>query len=289
MVRASAWAPQRSLPWNLSDGPPQTRSGRTGPRTRVPRRLPARAQCSGRQRRPLRLPGPARCALPSYATGGSSNTHGACLPAKDVRWKETLRGLESRPNGILIDRCGAAENAGHPHAVQGPARRGRRRELLRAARAHQPQPPGAAARAAEDGRARHQHRRPPAQPRLRGPGHPGLARSHRPLPGQPAAPCAQDPLDVPAGPGGREPAAHARGLPPALDAKALRSPTHACAAARSSLAMHPFQPITRSLPRSRTRLRQAPPERAGRGGRPCAAVVARHANSARESHLDFSS
>ena len=44
-----------------------------------------------------------RCALSSYATGESPNTHGACSPAKAVRWQQTPAGLESRLNGILID------------------------------------------------------------------------------------------------------------------------------------------------------------------------------------------
>ncbi len=45
-----------------------------------------------------------RCLLSSYATGQSPNTFGACSPGSAVRWKETPRGLESRLNGVLIDR-----------------------------------------------------------------------------------------------------------------------------------------------------------------------------------------
>ncbi len=60
-----------------------------------------------------------RCALSSYATGESPNTHGVCSPAKAVRWQETPRGLESRLNGILIDRYGAGENAGYPTLCKG--------------------------------------------------------------------------------------------------------------------------------------------------------------------------
>jgi len=60
-----------------------------------------------------------RCALSSYATGESPNTHGVCSPAKAVRWQETPRGLESRLNGILIDRYAAGENAGYPTLCKG--------------------------------------------------------------------------------------------------------------------------------------------------------------------------
>ncbi len=60
-----------------------------------------------------------RCALSSYVTGESPNTHGVCSPAKAVRWQETPRGLESRLNGVLIDRYGPDENAGYPTLCKG--------------------------------------------------------------------------------------------------------------------------------------------------------------------------
>ena len=60
-----------------------------------------------------------RCALSSYATGESPNTHGVCSPAKVVRWQETPQGLESRLNGILIDRYAPGENAGYPTLCKG--------------------------------------------------------------------------------------------------------------------------------------------------------------------------
>ena len=60
-----------------------------------------------------------RCALSSYVTGESPNTHGVCSPAKAVRWQETPKGLESRLNGVLIDRYGAGENAGYPTLCKG--------------------------------------------------------------------------------------------------------------------------------------------------------------------------
>ncbi|MDD2914635.1 MAG: U32 family peptidase [Gallionella sp.] len=60
-----------------------------------------------------------RCALSSYATGDSPNTRGVCSPPKAVRWQETPKGLESRLNGILIDRYASGENAGYPTLCKG--------------------------------------------------------------------------------------------------------------------------------------------------------------------------
>lgn len=60
-----------------------------------------------------------RCALSSYATGESPNTCGVCSPAKAVRWQQTPKGLESRLNGILLDRYGQNENAGYPTLCKG--------------------------------------------------------------------------------------------------------------------------------------------------------------------------
>lgn len=60
-----------------------------------------------------------RCALSSYVTGESPNTHGVCSPAKSVRWQETPNGLESRLNGVLIDRYADGENAGYPTLCKG--------------------------------------------------------------------------------------------------------------------------------------------------------------------------
>ncbi len=60
-----------------------------------------------------------RCALSSYATGDSPNTRGVCSPPKAVRWQETPKGLESRLNGILIDRYESGENAGYPTLCKG--------------------------------------------------------------------------------------------------------------------------------------------------------------------------
>jgi len=60
-----------------------------------------------------------RCALSAYATGESPNTHGACSPAKAVRWQHTPAGLESRLNGILIDRYADDENAAYPTLCKG--------------------------------------------------------------------------------------------------------------------------------------------------------------------------
>jgi putative protease len=60
-----------------------------------------------------------RCALSSYATGESPNTHGVCSPAKAVRWAETPKGLEARLNGVLIDRYAEGENASYPTLCKG--------------------------------------------------------------------------------------------------------------------------------------------------------------------------
>ncbi|MFZ2296568.1 MAG: peptidase U32 family protein [Polaromonas sp.] len=60
-----------------------------------------------------------RCALSSYVTGESPNTHGVCSPAKAVRWQQTPTGLESRLNGVLIDRYADGENAGYPTLCKG--------------------------------------------------------------------------------------------------------------------------------------------------------------------------
>lgn len=60
-----------------------------------------------------------RCALSSYVTGESPNTHGVCSPARAVRWQETPRGLESRLGGVLIDRYAEGANAGYPTLCKG--------------------------------------------------------------------------------------------------------------------------------------------------------------------------
>lgn len=60
-----------------------------------------------------------RCALSSYATGESPNTHGVCSPAKAVRWQQGPHGLESRLNGVLIDRYTQHENASYPTLCKG--------------------------------------------------------------------------------------------------------------------------------------------------------------------------
>lgn len=61
-----------------------------------------------------------RCYLSSYLTDESPNTCGACSPAKAVRWQETADGgLESRLNGVLIDRYAKDEKAGYPTLCKG--------------------------------------------------------------------------------------------------------------------------------------------------------------------------
>ncbi|MCH8506554.1 MAG: U32 family peptidase, partial [Ectothiorhodospiraceae bacterium] len=61
-----------------------------------------------------------RCLLSSYATGESPNTVGACSPAAHVRWQELPDGgMETRLNGVLIDRFSAGEAAGYPTLCKG--------------------------------------------------------------------------------------------------------------------------------------------------------------------------
>ena len=61
-----------------------------------------------------------RCYLSSYLTGQSPNTAGACSPAAFVRWQENNDGsLESRLNGVLIDKFAPGETAGYPTLCKG--------------------------------------------------------------------------------------------------------------------------------------------------------------------------
>jgi collagenase-like PrtC family protease len=60
-----------------------------------------------------------RCYLSSYVTGQGPNTFGACSPASFVRWSETDSKLETRLNGVLIDRVSKGENAGYPTICKG--------------------------------------------------------------------------------------------------------------------------------------------------------------------------
>jgi O2-independent ubiquinone biosynthesis protein UbiU len=65
-----------------------------------------------------------RCVLSSYVTGESPNTCGACSPAKAVRWDQTPQGMETRLNGLLIDRFEPDERAGYPTLCKGRFRVG---------------------------------------------------------------------------------------------------------------------------------------------------------------------
>ncbi|MCX7174879.1 MAG: U32 family peptidase [Proteobacteria bacterium] len=60
-----------------------------------------------------------RCSLSAYATGTSPNCQGACSPAKSVRWEQTKDGMNTRLNGILIDRYADGERAGYPTLCKG--------------------------------------------------------------------------------------------------------------------------------------------------------------------------
>ena len=60
-----------------------------------------------------------RCALSSYVTGKAPNNSGVCSPASAVRWQPTPKGLESRLNGVLIDRYANSEKASYPTLCKG--------------------------------------------------------------------------------------------------------------------------------------------------------------------------
>ena len=60
-----------------------------------------------------------RCLLSSYCTGESPNSAGVCSPPKAVQWKDTPAGLESRLNGVLLDRYAKDEKAGYPTLCKG--------------------------------------------------------------------------------------------------------------------------------------------------------------------------
>ena len=61
-----------------------------------------------------------RCSLSAYACGEAPNMAGACSPAHAVRWRETPGGgLESRLNGVLIDRYAPGERAAYPTVCKG--------------------------------------------------------------------------------------------------------------------------------------------------------------------------
>ncbi len=60
-----------------------------------------------------------RCYLSSYLTGESPNTLGVCSPAAFVQWEDKGGVLESRLNGLLIDKFSENENAGYPTLCKG--------------------------------------------------------------------------------------------------------------------------------------------------------------------------
>jgi len=60
-----------------------------------------------------------RCYLSSYMTGESPNTKGVCSPAAFVDWQDKGSVLESRLNGLLIDRFAENETAGYPTLCKG--------------------------------------------------------------------------------------------------------------------------------------------------------------------------
>ena len=60
-----------------------------------------------------------RCAMSSYATGESPNTHGGCSPAKAIRWEKKAGHVDSRLGGVLIDRLAPTDRPGYPTLCRG--------------------------------------------------------------------------------------------------------------------------------------------------------------------------
>ena len=60
-----------------------------------------------------------RCAMSSYATGESPNTHGGCSPAKAIRWEKKPGCVDSRLGGVLIDRLAPDDRPGYPTLCRG--------------------------------------------------------------------------------------------------------------------------------------------------------------------------
>lgn len=60
-----------------------------------------------------------RCAMSSYATGESPNTHGGCSPAKAIRWEPRGTHVDSRLGGVLIDRLAPDDRPGYPTLCRG--------------------------------------------------------------------------------------------------------------------------------------------------------------------------
>jgi putative protease len=60
-----------------------------------------------------------RCSLSSYTTGQLQNCTGACSPDAFVRWEQTPHGMETRLNGILVNRYDDGEHASYPTLCKG--------------------------------------------------------------------------------------------------------------------------------------------------------------------------
>ncbi len=157
-----------------------------------------------------------RCALSSYVTGQSPNTAGVCSPAGAVRWQTTPAGLESRLNGVLVDRYAVGEKAAYPTLCKG------RYQVKDATyvcdrRARQPEYARTAAGTGAHRCGGRQDRWPPAQPRLRGGSDPYLACRDRRLSRRPVALRGARGLDGAARPACRGPEPHAGRVSPAME------------------------------------------------------------------------
>lgn len=60
-----------------------------------------------------------RCMLSPYTCGDSPDIFGACSPGHAVRWQQTPQGLETRLNGMLLNRYADHEKAAYPTICKG--------------------------------------------------------------------------------------------------------------------------------------------------------------------------
>jgi collagenase-like PrtC family protease len=60
-----------------------------------------------------------RCMLSSCTCGDSPDIFGACSPGHAMRWQQTPKGMETRLNGMLIDRYAEHEKSAYPTPCKG--------------------------------------------------------------------------------------------------------------------------------------------------------------------------
>ncbi len=119
-----------------------------------------------------------RCLLSSYCTGESPNTAGRVLAGQGGAVADTPTGLESRLNGVLLDRYGKTKRP----AIRPCARAASRSAAKPITPSRSPPastPSTCCPEMLQDRHRRHQDRGPPAQPGLRRAGDESVARRHR--------------------------------------------------------------------------------------------------------------